>query len=136
MHNLNLTFELSTCSFQDISSLIGQSQRSRAPLGYRCDKCGQDNTCDKVDLISGLADVLIINLKIFTYDPVRNIMTKVVPNLNINQELNNLWGNWALHCIIYHEGLHANNGHYTCGVNMNKKPLALRLVLHGTDKYS
>ena len=75
--------QLNTSFTQDIVSLITQSQRSRAPLGYRCDNCGQENTCDKVDLITGLGDVLILNLKIFTYDAMKNRMVKLVPNLNI-----------------------------------------------------
>ena len=84
VNNVDLTFEMNTSLTQDISSLITQSQRSRAPEGYRCDSCGQVNTCDKVDLITGLADVLIITLKVFAYDPLRNIMSKIVSTVNIN----------------------------------------------------
>ena len=63
VNNLNLTLELDTSCIQNISSMISQSQRSRAPEGYICDNCGEQNTCVKEDVISGAADVLIINLK-------------------------------------------------------------------------
>ena len=53
VNDVNLTLEINTAFTHDISSLISQSQRSRAPLGYRRDNCGQENTCAKVDLISG-----------------------------------------------------------------------------------
>ena len=48
VNNMNLSLELNTHFTQDIFSLITQSQRSRAPLGYKCDNCGQEDTYDKV----------------------------------------------------------------------------------------
>ena len=42
---------------------------------------------EKVDVISGLADVLIMNLKIFNYDPSWKGMTKIVPRLSLIKNL-------------------------------------------------
>ena len=53
VNNMYSTLELNNSVMQDILSLTTQSQRSKAPLGYRCDSCSHENTCDKVDLISG-----------------------------------------------------------------------------------
>ena len=113
VNNMDLTLELNDSLDQNISSLILQSQRSRAPLGYRCDNCGQEDTCDKVDLITGLSDILIINLKIFSYDHVTNRMTKKVPNLSINSELKDIWGQWTLHTVI--PGLSKKRSHIKRG---------------------
>ena len=119
VNNMNLTLELNNSVTQDILSLIKQLQRSRAPLGYRCDNFDHENTCEKVDLINGLADALIINLKIFSYDLIRNRMTKTIPKVKINREIKDLWRNWTFHSIICHEGLQAHSGQYMCGVQVN-----------------
>ena len=53
VNNMYSTLELNNSVMQDILSLTTQSQRSKAPLGYRCGSCSHKNPCDKVDLISG-----------------------------------------------------------------------------------
>ena len=65
--------------------------------------------------------MLILSLKLFK--PVYNYGTlkKLIPNLNIQDEIS-LYGHcYSIHAIIYHEGERANSGHYTCGVKVNER---------------
>ena len=41
---------------------------------------------------------------------------------------------WKLHGIIYHEGRHANSGHYTCSLRSNEKWYSISDSLVTTEK--
>jgi len=103
-----------------VTNLLNQPQIPSPLEGYRCDGCKVVGSCTKADLITHTSDVLIIQLKIFEYSNKHNMIKKKNPNVNIEEEIL-VWGNWILHGIIFHEGDHANSGHYTCGIKKKDK---------------
>ena len=81
---------------------------------------------------------MIFHLELFQYSSEFNAINKITPNLNIHKELSlwgswklhgnfniqkelSLWESWKLHGTIYHEGRHANSGHYTCSIRSSEK---------------
>jgi len=111
---------ISSGAIQTVTDLLSQPQVPSLLEGYRCDGCHAVGSCTKADLITHTSEVLIIQLKIFNYSNEHNMIKKINPNLNIEEEIM-LWGNWTLHGIIYHEGDHAHSGHYTCGIKKKDK---------------
>ena len=67
------------------------------------------------EYVTQLSNVLIMQLNIWKYDFA---ISKVIPNLIIDQEIS-LWGNRMLLVgVIYHLGEHSHCGHYTSGVKL------------------
>lgn len=105
---------------ETIIGLLEKPQNSVLLEGYQCDKCGNVDTSRKVDFVTHTSEIMIFPLELFQYSRNFNAINKITLNLNIQEELS-LWRSWKLHGIIYHEGRHANCGHYNCSIKPNEK---------------
>lgn len=63
---------------------------------------------------------MIFHLELFQYSNEFDAIIKITCNLNIQEEMS-LWGSGKPHGIIYHQGRHANSGHYTRCIRSNEK---------------
>ena len=106
-------------NLQTISGILNElmDANGRHLQDYRCDRCNRKDSSTRAICVTQLSDALIIQLNIFKF--IDGISKKVIPNLNIDEEIS-LWGNtMILSGIIYNEGEQSVSGHYTSGVKMN-----------------
>ena len=106
-------------NLQTISGILHDlmDPNGRPLQGYKCDGCKRLNTSTKAVCVTQLSDILIIQLNIFKF--IDGLSKKVIPTLNIDEEIS-FWGNTMVLCgIIYHEGEQSGCGHYTSGVKIN-----------------
>ena len=80
-------------------------------LGINCSTCNKVNTRTKQSIVSGLKDVLAIQLLIFTHDEFGR-QRKFSPDLVIDQEITCI-DKYKLKAIIWHHGTEIQSGHYT-----------------------
>ena len=85
-----------TRTTQTVSSLLNQYKHIHGTFAsdYKCDGCKKVGTCTKLDQISEVSDVLIINLLIFKYDKNTHTTRKIFPNLKIDNEINDFRVSW------------------------------------------
>ena len=96
---------------QTISEMLHQliDPRGQYLENHRCDGCQRLKTSTKAVYATQLSGALIIQLNIFEF--IGSINKKVIPNLNIDEELV-FWGNAiVLSGVIYHEGQQSDCGH-------------------------
>ena len=89
---------------------------------YICSNCPTRTNATKSRTLFNVSDALIIQLVIFRYDQTTGSLKKLVPNLNIETEIENvLLGTLKLQAIIYHHGETPNSGHYSAVVKYDKQ---------------
>ena len=82
--------------------------------GYKCDSCSDINTCYELNSVTDFKHVLVFQLSSFEF--LNEVMTKVGYNINIEESLVINGPSLKLHSVIFHHGLNAQNGYYTCSV--------------------
>ena len=120
---------------QSVEQLLNSpANRDPMPQGYRCDiqplPCNKYNTCNKQSILSGLKDVLIIQLIIYSHD--EHITRKFFPELHINQRITQ-FAQYNLKAIIWHHGDSLQSGHYTAMVKQRNEQW---IHISDTDKGS
>ena len=89
---------------------------------YLCSNCQTRTNARKSTTLFNVSDALIAQLVIFRYDQSTGVMRKLVPNITIETEIENvLLGTLKLHAIIYHHGDTPNSGHYTAAVKYGEQ---------------
>ncbi|XP_066930953.1 uncharacterized protein [Clytia hemisphaerica] len=89
---------------------------------YVCSNCPIRTNATKSRTLFNVSHALIIQLVIFCYDQTTGRLKKLVPNLNIETEIENvLLGTLELQAIVYHHGNTPDSGHYTSVVKYNEQ---------------
>ena len=87
---------------------------------YECVHCPTRTNATKATTVLNIADFIIIQLKLFYYDLATGTAHKLVPNLQIELEIENiLLGTLTWHAIVYHHGNTPRSGQYTSAVKYN-----------------
>ena len=102
---------------QTVENLVNSVNYQNSILGVDCSKCHKVNTRTKQSIVSGLKDVLAIQLIIFTHDDFGN-ERKLFPDLVINQEITCI-DKYKLKAIIWHHGTEIQSGHYTAMIKQS-----------------
>ena len=96
---------------QTVENLVNSVNYQDSVLGINCSTCNKVNTRTKQSIVSGLKDVLAIQLLIFTHDEFGR-QRKFSPDLVIDQEITCI-DKYKLKAIIWHHGTEIQSGHYT-----------------------
>ena len=99
-----------------IERLIGD-HHGESMYDFRCEVCQQVGSCKKVISLVDFSDFVILHLNTLKFRNGR--CEKMIPNLQIDEEVLTPWAKLTLHAIVYHSG-NANSGHYTAGIKMNE----------------
>ena len=87
---------------------------------YPCVNCPTRTNATKARTVLNISDFIIFQLKLYHYDLTTATAHKLVPNLQIELEIENiLLGTLTLHAIVYHHGNTPRSGHYTSAVKYN-----------------
>ena len=82
-----------------------------------------------------MSEIWIFHLEISQYNIRVNVITKITPNLNMQEQMSQekIWS-LKLHGIIYHEGRHAKSGHYTSSITSDEKLYTVNVLLVTAEK--
>ena len=85
---------------------------------YACEHCNPVKTvATRQRILMNAEKYIIMQLKIFGYDRICNRRFKIIPNLIIEEEIDNiLLGKLHLCAVIYHIGDSPDQGHYVCAI--------------------
>ena len=72
---------------ETITGVPEESQNLVLLEGYQCDKCGNVGTGRKADLVTHTLEILVYQLELFQYRIKINVIDKVTPDLNIQEEM-------------------------------------------------
>ena len=87
-YDIELIVEDDPTVTQTVTGILSNVENYRELLkGYQCDKCKTWNTSMKRDSISQTSDILILTLKLFKTVDDFGTTVKIIPNLNIQDEL-------------------------------------------------
>ena len=82
--------------------------------GYKCDCCSDINTCYELNSVTDFKHISVFQLSSFEF--LNGVMTKAGYNINTEGSLVMNGSSLKIHGVIFHYGLNAQNGYYTCSV--------------------
>ena len=88
-------------------------------LGANDEGCKKTGTCSKGTRITKCKDTVVIQLNIFENNPITNVRSKILPNLEVDNKIN-IFEDYYLQGIIWHHGHTIASGHYTSMVKHNE----------------
>ena len=100
-----------------ISKLVNDPYGEPLDELYHCSNCPVRTNAIKSRTLFHISDYLIVSLGMFSYDRINLTSRKLVPDVKIEAEFENvLLGTVSLQAIVFHHGDAANSGHYTSAV--------------------
>ena len=118
--SLFISIEVQPMVHQSVGGLINNYMH-REEIEYRCEKQGCNGTnASKTLRLTGFSDILVIQLKIFSFDDHMQ-SRKLKPSINLDDQISYYGIAMNLFGVIYHGGNRANSGHYTSALKVHGK---------------